>query len=162
MKYCPQCRSELTLKEIGGVQRKVCSSSQCDFVIWNNPVPVVAALVRRDGDIIIARNASWPENIYSLISGYLEENETPEESVVREVKEELDLNVLDSGFIGHYYFKEKNQLIIAFWVNAVGEIRLNEELVDFKRLSLEELKDYDFEPLYITKSIIGDWINWVG
>ena len=59
---------------------------------WDNPVPVVAALIEYQGKIVLARNSQWPEGVLSLITGYLERNETPEEAVVREVKEELGLD----------------------------------------------------------------------
>jgi NADH pyrophosphatase NudC (nudix superfamily) len=47
-----------------------------------NPVPVVAALIEYQGKIVLARNAQWPEGMFSLVTGYLEKHETPEDAVV--------------------------------------------------------------------------------
>lgn len=39
------------------------------------------------------------------------------------------------NFLGHYMFKEANQLIIAFHVVAKGAVSLNEELSGYKLVS---------------------------
>ena len=113
MKYCPDCASRLELKCLDGIDRKACPSPGCGFVHWDNPVPVVAALVQYQGKVVLARNSQWPEGMFSLVTGYLERSETPEGAVVREVKEELGLNGEVQDFIGCYSFAEKNQIILA-------------------------------------------------
>ena len=157
MRYCPKCKSKLTRKLFDGVKRLACSSEKCSFVFWNNPVPVVAALVKHNDKYIIARNRLWPEGIFSVITGYLEMNETPEQAVLRETQEELGLSGEIQAYIGHYTFVEKNQLILCFEINATVELKLNDELVEMKYLSQQELQEYDFQPLYITENIIKDW-----
>jgi len=155
--FCPQCGNKLIKKNIDGVSRPYCQIPSCGYIHWNNPVPVITALVRHSNQYILARNVNWPVGIFSLIAGFLEQGEIPESAVAREVEEELGLVPQDVRFIGHYHFREKNQLIIAFEVNAHGEIRKNYELAEIKKLSHEELLQYDFRPLYITDAIIRDW-----
>jgi NADH pyrophosphatase NudC (nudix superfamily) len=58
-----------------GSRRRVCSDTACGFVQRTNPTPAVGALVEHDGDIILARNARWPEGWFALITGYLEAEE---------------------------------------------------------------------------------------
>ena len=117
----------------------------------------MAGLVEYEGNYVIANNAKWPKGIYSLITGYLEENETPEKAILREVSEELGLEGEIKRYIGHYSFFKKNQLILCFEVAAWGRLILNHELVDKKLLSHKELSEYDFRPLSITEQIIQDW-----
>ena len=162
MKYCPNCSSALVKKKIDGVQRFFCSEESCGFVQWNNPTPVVAALVSHEGQMILARNARWPQGIFSVITGYLEMGEEPHKAVNREVEEELGLTATETEFIGHYMFKEKNQLIIAYLVVAAGAIELNHELAEYKKVSEDSLQHYDFNPLYITKAIVEDWLKLRG
>lgn len=157
MKYCPQCANKLTEKLLDGVSRKVCGSTECNYVHWDNPVPVVAALVEYENNIILARNAKWPEGIFSLISGYLEKGETPEYAVVREVKEELGLHGKIKDFIGHYPFFKSNQLILAFWVEASGELQPNEEIAETIITSKQQIKSYPFGSLTITRNVVKDW-----
>lgn len=158
MKYCPLCANNLTEKLIDDVQRKVCSSSECDYLYWDNPVPVVAALVEYENNIILARNAKWEKGLFSLISGYLEKGETPEHAVIREVKEELGLCGRIKDFIGHYSFFKKNQLILAYWVVSSGELRTGEEIAETKIISKEQIKSYPFGPLNLTEIIVEDWL----
>jgi NAD+ diphosphatase len=168
MKYCPQCASLLALKIIDGVERKACSQAsinisaqantkECSFVDWNNPTPVAAALIEINGKYLLARNHAWPEGFFSLISGFIEAGESPEISIEREVMEEVGLKAVSTHFIGHFPFPAMNQLIIAFGVKAEGEIQLNEELLEYKLLSKEELANYDFDMLKLGRFVADKW-----
>ena len=159
MKFCPECSSLLKLRRIDGVKRKACASPQCSFVHWDNPVPVVAALVQYQGKIVLARNSQWPEGMFSLITGYLERNETLEEAVMREVKEELGLNGKVEEFIGCYSFIEKNQVILAHLVVATGEIKTGSEIAEVKLLSREELSLWQFGHLALTSTVVKQWLE---
>lgn len=131
MRYCPQCRADLVERLVDGEPRRACADA-CGFVHWDNPTPVVAAIVEYEGRVLLARNAKWPEGWYALITGFLERGETPEQCVLREVEEELGLAGTIAEFVGNYSFPEQNQLLIVFHVVAAGTIRLNEELVDYR------------------------------
>lgn len=157
--YCPLCAARLETRLIDGVERKACSAPGCDYVNWGNPLPVVAALVEYQGQILMARNVKWPRGIFSLITGFLERKETPQQAVIREVKEELGLESEVTGFIGHYVFGEMNQIIMAFAVRASGEIMINSELAEIKLVPVEKLRNYDFGPLYITTAVVRDWLT---
>jgi NADH pyrophosphatase NudC (nudix superfamily) len=130
-------------------------------VHWDNPVPVVAALIEYQDKIVLARNSQWPDGMFSLVTGYLERNETPEEAVVREVKEELGLDGKVQEFIGCYSFIEKNQIIMAHWVAATGELKTGNEIAEVRFLSREELKLWQFGRLALTSTIVGHWLEKV-
>ena len=159
MKYCPECGNLLELRRIDEVERKTCASPECGFVHWDNPVPVVAALIEYQGKIVLARNSQWPEGMFSLVTGYLERNETPEEAVVREVKEELGLDGKVQEFIGCYSLNEKNQIILAHWVVAIGELKTGSEITEVKLLSREELRGWQFGRLALTSAIVKRWLE---
>ena len=89
---------------------------------WDNPLPVLAALVEVDGRILLARNAAWGEKNFALITGFMERGETPEEGVARELKEETNLDADSIALIGVYEFIRKNELIIAYHVRASAAI----------------------------------------
>lgn len=133
--YCPQCAKPLQAKLDEGVSRQACPDDTCGFVHWDNPTPVVAAVVEHEGRIILARNRAWPVPFYALITGFLEKTDpSPEEAIAREVQEELSLQASAVSFIGHYAFPRMNQIIIAYHVPAAGNIVLSDELVDYKRI----------------------------
>ena len=149
-RFCPQCAT--ALETAGSQARLRCPA--CSYVHWDNPIPVVAALVEMDGAIILARNRRWPQHMFGLISGFLEKGETPEAAVLREVHEELGLQGEATNFIGNYPFFEMNQLILAFHVPAQGNINLNEELAAIKRVPVERLKAWTIG----TGPAVRDWL----
>ena len=70
--------------------------------------------------------------MFSFITGFLEHGDSPESAILRETEEELGLMCHECKFIGHFAFAEFNQLIIAFAVEAYGNIKLNEEIAEVK------------------------------
>jgi NADH pyrophosphatase NudC (nudix superfamily) len=159
MKYCPKCASELSKKNIDGAERTVCNKQDCGFVFWDNPIPVVAAVVEYNDSIVLARNAQWPQGMFSMITGYLERDESPENAVLREVKEEIGLDGQLQGFVGHYPFPGKNQLILAFAVSGSGTIELNHEIAEVKLLPKNELQPKQFGRFQLTARIVQDWLE---
>jgi NADH pyrophosphatase NudC (nudix superfamily) len=155
MRYCPVCGRELGEAEIDGMQRLGCPSEACDYVFWDNPTPVVAAVVERDGKIVLARNREWPEKIFGLVTGFLEKGESPDQGILREVMEELGLEGRIESFIGNYSFFQMNQLIVAFHVKATGQIRMGDELAEIREVPPERLRPWGFG----TGEAVRDWLK---
>jgi len=99
-------------------------------VHWGNPTPAVGALVEHEGEIILARNRLWPQGMFALVTGFLEASEDPAHAVVREVREELGLDVVETRLIGNYIFERKNEVMLCYHAIATGRIELGEELAD--------------------------------
>jgi len=155
IKFCPQCGSKVLVKKVDEESRLCCESESCNYVFWNNPTPIVGAIVERDNEIVLVRNKGWPEGIFALVSGFLEAGETPDECVLREVKEELGLEAKIESFIGYYSFFEMNQLILAFHVKARGDIVIGDEIAEIKTLPPEKLKPWPF----CTGPAVKDWLE---
>ena len=155
--FCPNCASPLVDAVVNSETRHACSAN-CGYVYYDNPTPVVAAIVEHEGAVVLARNKAWPRHFYGLITGFLERAEAPEECAVREVKEELDLVAQSPMLIGVYPFERMNQVIIAFHVRASGVIRLNEELDDFKHVPPEQCRVWPAG----TGLALRDWLRSKG
>jgi NADH pyrophosphatase NudC (nudix superfamily) len=153
-KFCPQCASPLADAQVNGERRRVCTAG-CGFVHYDNPTPVVAAVVEHHGEIVLARNKAWPRTFYGLITGFLERGESPEHCAVREVKEELNLDSAAPTLIGAYEFERMNQVIIAYHVAATGDIVLNEELDDFRHVPFERCRYWPAGTGYALR----DWLR---
>jgi NAD+ diphosphatase len=143
LKYCPQCALELVEKKLGGRVRLTCPDESCGYTFWNNPVPVVAGLVEHQGKVVMTRNHGWPEGMWGIVAGFLESGETPEEGVLREVKEELGLDAEIVSDLGIYSFYLRNQIIFTYHLRAEGEILIDEELEAIKLVSPQELKPWE-------------------
>lgn len=79
-RYCPQCAGVLAaieqLEDGGARTRLRCAA--CAFTHWNNPTPVLAAVIEcvdRGGQILLARNAAWAGRMFALITGFMEAGE---------------------------------------------------------------------------------------
>ncbi len=143
-KYCPRCRTELIDTEINGHDRQICPDTGCGFIAWNNPIPIVAAIVEHDEHIVLVRSHGWPDTWYGLVAGFLEAGERPEEGVLREVEEEIGIAVRNPSFVGFHSFRERNQIIFTYHIEIPHiEIRLCErELADYRIVPMAELKTW--------------------
>lgn len=152
--FCPRCATSLVerVPEGDDRSRRVCPA--CAFVHYGNPVPVAAVIVEHEGDVILARNVAWPPRMFSLITGFVEAGELPEETAVRETAEELGLAARDPSFVGIYGFAPLNQLLIAYHVVAEGEVVLNAELAEYKRVPIAKLRPWPIGP----GPAVGDWL----
>ena len=136
-RFCPQCAHELALAtqdEDGGPKERL-RCARCGFTHWNNPTPVLAAVVEcsdQDGKVLLARNAAWAGRMFALITGFMEAGETPEQGIAREVLEETALTVESVKLIGVWDFQRMNQVIIAYHVVAHGTVKLSPELAEYK------------------------------
>lgn len=139
-RYCPQCGASLQVLPHAGRDRSACVTEGCGFVHWNNPLPVLAAVVEYEDKLLLARNAAWPEKMFALVTGFLERDETPELGVARELKEETNLDTESVSLIGVYEFMRKNELIIAYHVKASGTIALSEELAEYRLVAPEKVR----------------------
>jgi NAD+ diphosphatase len=143
--FCPCCATRLealSAEEDGGRKtRQRCPA--CGWTHWNNPTPVLAAVIEltdRGGQLLLARNAAWPGRMFSLITGFMEAGESPEQGIAREVAEETSLAVDALSLIGVYDFQRMNQVIIAYHALARGEIVLSPELAEYRLFRPQEVR----------------------
>ena len=155
--FCPECAAPLVDRIVDAEPRRACSAG-CGFVHYDNPTPVVAVIVEHEAAVVLARNRAWPRTFYGLITGFLERVESPAQCAVREVKEELNLDSGAPTLIGVYAFERMNQVIIAYHVTATGEIRLNEELDDYRHVPPEQCRVWPAG----TGFALRDWLRSKG
>lgn len=100
--------------------------------------------------------------MFSFITGFLEEGESPESAILRETEEELGLTGRECKFIGHFAFAKFNQLHIAFAVEARGSIQLNEEIAEVKLVTHDQLMAFNFGCLDLTQAVVARWLRMSG
>ena len=141
-KFCPQCATPLSwiaeMEDSGEKERLRCPA--CGYTHWNNPTPVLAAIVEYQGQVLLARNAAWPGKMFALITGFMEAGESPQAGVAREVKEETNLDCSEVNLVGVYDFQRMNQVIIAYHVKASGQVALSPELAEYKLFDYDAVK----------------------
>ena len=156
-RFCPNCATALApvsqIEDGGEKTRLRCPA--CDYTHWNNPTPVLAAVVEYEGKVLLARNAAWPGKMFALITGFMEAGETPEGGIEREIKEETALDTQSLKLIGVYDFQRMNQVIIAYHAVCSGEVSLSPELVDYRLYELNQLKCWPAGTGYA----LADWLR---
>ena len=159
-RYCPSCAAALApiaMDEDGGPKTRL-RCAACGYTHWNNPTPVLAAVVEctdRGGHLLLARNAAWPGRHFALITGFMEAGETPEAGIAREVAEETALAVDALALIGVYDFQRMNQVIIAYHATARGEVHLSPELAEYKLFAPQDVKCWAAG----TGHALADWLK---
>ena len=156
-RFCPSCATALQpiteLEDGGPKERLRCPG--CGWTHWNNPTPVLAAVIQYRDRILLARNAAWAGKMYALITGFMEAGESPQEGLAREILEETSLTVSELNLIGVYDFQRMNQVIIAYHAVAHGEVKLSPELVDYKLYEYDAVKCWPAGTGYA----LADWLR---
>lgn len=123
IRYCSQCGGATELKLIAGEDRPRAVCSQCAMVHYQNPRIVTCALITDDhGRLLMAkRNIEPRKGYWTLPGGFMELNETLEQSALRETEEETHCRV------------RIDQLFCVVSVANVGQVHMffNGQLIAF-------------------------------
>lgn len=139
---CGTALQSLSMAEDGGDKVRL-RCPACGWTHWNNPTPVLAAIVEcvdQGGRILLARNAAWTHRMFALITGFMEAGESPEDGIRRELLEETGLETLDATLVGVHEFLRMNQVIITYHLRARGEVTLSPELAEFKLFAPQDVR----------------------
>ena len=123
-------------------------------------INVVAAVIKDENEkiLITQRNLKKAQGgLWEFPGGKIEPNETRENAIVREIKEELDIDIEVKSYLSEKVFNypEKDINLIALECKKInGEIRLLEH-EDYKWVSKNELDNFEFAPadLFIIERI---------
>ncbi|WP_066896076.1 NAD(+) diphosphatase [Clostridium nigeriense] len=144
-KFCPMCGRGLEEKfswDEGGVP--YCSHD--DIMFFDTPKPCIMVAIIKEDEILLLKQSYIYENSKVLLSGYVGHDETAEDAVYREVKEEAGIEIENIRYLGSDYVKGKEILMITFVADFVsGEINKSTEVegMGWTKLSnaLEEMKE---------------------
>ncbi len=151
--YCGHCATPTT--QLPHERAKRCP--KCGLVNYPRLSPAVIMLVCRGEELLLARAPRFPAGMYSILAGFVEPGESLEETVVREVREEVGIEVKDIRYFGSQPWPFPNSLMIGFTATyASGDIAIApEELTDaawFSKHNLPQLPP----KLSIARKLI-DW-----
>jgi NAD+ diphosphatase len=128
--HCPRC-GEAT-ERIENEWGKRCP--RCRYEHYPHLHPAVIVLVR-DGDrCLLARKREWAPGRYALVAGFVDNGESLEGAVEREVKEEVGVDVKDIQYVGSQNWPFPSQLMVGFVARyAGGDVRVDEEELEDAR-----------------------------
>lgn len=114
--YCGRCGT-LTITK-ADERAKECP--KCGFLSYPSISPAVIVAIIRDGKILLAHNAQFKNNIYSVIAGFVEPGETFEECVKREVDEEVGIDVKNIRYFANQPWPFPHSQMVAFTAEYAG------------------------------------------
>lgn len=152
-KFCGSCGAETFSME--AERAKKCP--KCGHMSFPVLSPAVITAILKDNKILLAHNRNFRGNMYSLIAGFVEPGETLEETVKREVMEEVGLNVKNVKYFSSQPWPFPNSLMIGFTAEyESGEIAVDgEEINDAAWFDVNNLPELPGEI-----SIARKLINW--
>lgn len=148
MNFCPKCAHTLETRNVDGHERLVCPS--CGFVFYRNPAPATAALVVLDGKMVMVKRKYDPrKGLWTLPSGFIEHRESPEACLLREVKEETNLDVEITGLFGVYSGNDDPRtpvvLIVYQTMSKGGDLKAGDDAMEIATFSLDDLPPIAFQ-----------------
>jgi ADP-ribose pyrophosphatase YjhB (NUDIX family) len=121
-KFCPTCAGQLEVRLTEGRERQVCS--RCGFIFYRNPIPAAAVILKKDDSVLLVQRAVEPlAGDWCLPAGFMEWGEGPEQTAIREAKEETNLDVKLRGIYGVYPgsdYPDYKIVLVVYWGEIIG------------------------------------------
>jgi NAD+ diphosphatase len=164
--HCSVCGAPNRMERAGFTA--VCTNPSCSKHSFPRIDPAIIVLVTSGDDCLLGRQADWPAERYSTIAGFVEPGEALEDTVAREVREETNIEISSTHYMGSQPWPFPGAIMIGFRaIAASSAIALNDgELADARWFSREELAK---EPIAlppvtsIAFQLIENWFDeWNG
>jgi len=139
-KFCGRCGSKTVLKE----GERAIECPECHNTIYPRISPAVIVAITCNDRILLARGRHYRGKFYALIAGYNDIGESLEETIIREVKEEVGLEVKNIRYYKSQPWPFSGSLMIGYFAEAddTQPLIINEDEIEtaawFKRGSLPE------------------------
>lgn len=112
--YCPHCGKKVVKKEIGD-EGIIPFCETCDVPLWDMfTTSVIAAVVNEQEEIVLLRQNYVSETKYVCVAGIMKMGESAEDTVVREIAEEIGLTVKEVEYIRSYPYDKKEMLMLGY------------------------------------------------
>jgi len=122
-RFCGRCGA--ATEPLPGERAKRCST--CGLTSFPRLSPAAIVRVARGPEVLLARAHNFSAAFFSVLAGFVEPGESLEETVMREVREEVGIDVADVCYFGSQPWPFPNSLMIGFTATyAGGEIRVDD------------------------------------
>lgn len=164
--YCGYCGHRTYATDAGFV--RACSSADCAKQHFPRTDAAVICAITFQDKILLGRQASWPENRYSVIAGFVEPGESLEQAVAREAYEETGLELTNINYYRSQPWPFPQSLMVGFTAVATHDTikLLDQELEQAHWFSREEIKrkisngslllPYKYS---ISRALITQWLD---
>jgi NAD+ diphosphatase len=113
-KFCGKCGSKTKEKE----DERAIICPNCNTIVFPKISPAIIVAIICNDQILLANNTNFPNNWYSLIAGYADIGESLEETVIREVKEEVGIDVKNIRYYISQPWPFSGSMMVGFFAEA--------------------------------------------
>jgi 8-oxo-dGTP diphosphatase len=131
---------------------------------YKNPIPTVDAIIQKSNFILLVKRRKDPyKNQFALPGGFVNEGETIEEAIKREVYEETSLEVHPIDILGVYSDPKRDPrghiMTVVFIVIIIrGNTRAVDDAKEISWIPIEKIKDIQIA--FDHKLVIHDYLRW--
>lgn len=112
--YCPYCGTKAIQKTIGD-EGKIPFCVRCNLPLWDMfTTSIICAVVNENKEIALLRQEYVSTTKFVCVAGIMKLGETAEDTVRREIKEEIGLNVETVEYISSYPYLKKEMLMLGY------------------------------------------------
>ena len=154
-RFCGRCGTPTVLSE----KERCMTCPACALSAYPRIAPAIIVLVRRGKEALLARNAKFPGAFFSTLAGFSDIGESLEQTLVREVREEVGIGVKDIRYFGSQPWPFPHSLMIGFTATwAEGEIAVDgEEIAEARWFSADALPPIP-PSISIARQLIDAWV----
>ncbi|MBL6906146.1 MAG: NAD(+) diphosphatase [Pseudomonadales bacterium] len=158
-RFCGTCGTETTHHR--NERTLVCDA--CLLHFFPRISPCVIMLITKGDQMLLAKSARFNANFYSCLAGFIEIGETPEQTVHREVMEEVNVKVKNIRYISSQSWPFPSQLMLGFLAEyESGEIIPEPtEIADAKWYDIDSLPNVPSEKISVAGKLIRTFIDEV-
>jgi NAD+ diphosphatase len=163
-RFCANCGAPTSVSGGGLVRR----CANCGASHFPRTDPVVIMLVESEGRALLGSRAGWPDSRYSILAGFVEPGETPEEAVIREVREESGITAHTPRYLSSQPWPFPSSLMLGFEALSDGgnPSAGDRELSDVRWFTRDELQAAQSgtgeiqlpPPVSIARMLIDRWV----
>ncbi|MDH5341764.1 MAG: NAD(+) diphosphatase [Betaproteobacteria bacterium] len=114
--FCSRCGTPMQPR----TDERARACPACRFTSYPPVSPAVMVLITRGRELLLARKAIWPAGRYSAIAGFVEPGEMLEDTVARETREEVGVEVGKLHYFGSQPWPFPHSLMVAFIAEYSG------------------------------------------
>jgi len=154
-RFCGRCGTPTA--RVDGERAMRCPS--CTLSAYPRIAPAIIVLVRKGNLALLARGSRFPLPFYSTLAGFSEPGESLEETLVREVKEEVSVDVGDARYFGSQSWPFPHSLMVGFFATWKGGDIVADpaEIADAGWFRHDELPMIP-PPLSMARQLIDAWV----
>lgn len=115
-RHCGRCGQSMQRRGIDPVM----ACDACGFSAYPRIAPCAITLVTKGDEVLLARSVEFPDGFFSALAGFVEAGESVEQCLIREVREEVGLEVANPRYVASQPWAFPGQLMLGFFCDYVG------------------------------------------